>query len=350
MAENSSTRIALTIFSRSSLRRFASTDVGEILLNVDRDANTFIHVVQGGPAISTRILQYFGLPDVIAEYVDGTTALELDTSSDRYLFKRFRFIEETADAPPLPPQTTGGGALIRGSETARFTEGSGAFVVGENLVVLFENQASPLVGRAIETALQRERELRERGVEYFLYRLAKTVLVDNYFKLMRQLLDRLQDLEAPLLEGSTDAKIYRELARLRRELNPFERSLLHVAEFTGEVTIERPAVQGGLRFLAASLDADCTRLEKEFSMLRDRVSELIGTYRDNVDSQLNNIMRSLTVISVMFLPLSFIAGFYGMNFPNMPAFKWAGGFTLAVVLMLAILAGSLTYARRKNWL
>jgi magnesium transporter len=61
-------------------------------------------------------------------------------------------------------------------------------------------------------------------------------------------------------------------------------------------------------------------------------------------------MRSLTVISVMFLPLSFIAGFYGMNFPNMPAVRWAGGFPLAVLLMLAILVGSLTYARRKKWI
>jgi magnesium transporter len=61
-------------------------------------------------------------------------------------------------------------------------------------------------------------------------------------------------------------------------------------------------------------------------------------------------MRSLTVLSAMFMPLSFITSFYGMNFPDIPALRWAGGFPLAVLLMIAILAGSLTYARRKKWI
>ena len=89
-----------------------------------------------------------------------------------------------------------------------------------------------------------------------LYRLAKTLLVDNYFDLMRRRLDRLQELEAPLLEGSTDNKIYREVARLRRELNPFERSLSYVAEFVAQMAGEK-AMQGGAGYMTgASLTID----------------------------------------------------------------------------------------------
>ncbi len=350
MGENSAKLISLTTFSSTSLSEFASTDVEEILSKVDHDANTFIHVVYSGPTLAARLLEHFGLPSLLAERVTDDTALTLDTSSSRYLFKRFRFIE-AMDPGTGFRKSSADGVLIRGSETDRFIEGSGSLVVGEKFVLLFEDtEASPLVGRAIHTVLARERELRERGVEYLLYRLAKTVLIDNYFSLMRRLLDRLQVLETPLLEGSTDARIYREVTRLRRELNPFERSLIHVAEFTAEVSVEKPAVQEGFAFLAASLDADCGRLDKEFSMLRDRTSELIGTYRDNVNSQLSNIMRSLTALSAMFMPLTFITSFYGMNFPNVPAFRWAGGFPLAVLLMLAILASSLAYAHRKKWI
>lgn len=350
-AESSERRIALTTFSRASLQRFASSDVDEVLSKVDRDASTFIHIVHTEATVATRILEHFGLPPLLAEQIDGGTALELDISSDRYLFKKFCFMEELADAEAPRRETPHAGVLIRGSETDRFMEGSGSLVVGEGFVLLFEDQqASPLLGRAVETVLRRERELRERGLEYLLYRLAKTVLVDNYFRLMRRLLDRLQDLEPPLLEGSTDSKTYREVTRLRRELNPFERSLIQVAEFAAEVAGERPALHGGFSYLAASLDADCARLEKEFSMLRERTSELIETYRDNVGAELNNVMRGLTVISAMFLPLSFITSFYGMNFSNMPAFNWPGGFAVAVALMLAIAAGALTYARRKKWL
>ena len=90
--------------------------------------------------------------------------------------------------------------------------------------------------------------------------------------------------------------------------------------------------------------------EKGFSMLRDRTSDLMETYRDHVNSQLNNIMRSLTVLSAIFMPLSFVTSFYGMNFTSIPAFKWFGGFPIAVALMIAIAVGGLTYARRRKWL
>ena len=349
MAESSATRITLATFSGAAARRYASADVGEILSRVDADASTFIHVVHSGVAVCTRILEHFDLPQRLAEHIDGGTALELDTSSDRYVFKRFRFIEEASTEPA--PREAQNGVLIRGSESARLREGSGSIVVGNKFVLLFDGAwPSRMLAAAVETVLDRERDLRERGIEYLLYRLAKTAFVDNYLDLMRQILDRLQELEAPLLEGSTDAKTYREVARLRRELNPLERSLMHVAEFSATVAADTPQSRPGLHELAANLGSDGERLEKDFAMLRDRTSELIQTYRDNVDAQLNNIMRSLTVLSAIFMPLSFITSFYGMNFTNIPAFNWFGGFPIAVAVMITIAVGGLTYARRRKWI
>ena len=351
MTENSSTRIALASFSRTSLRRLGSTDVDQVLVKIDPEASTFIHVVHTGATVCAKILAHFGLPQVLAEHIDGGTALELDTSSDRYVFKKFRFVEERSNAGGVPIAAPEAGVLIRGSETDRLTEGSGSIVVGDTFVLLFEGaRPSPMLATAVESILQRERDLREGGIEYLLYRLAKTAFVDNYVDLMRQVLNRLQELEEPLLEGSTDTKIHREVARLRRALNPFERSLMHMAEFSATVAADRPEGRAGLRKLAANLGNDCERLEQDFSMLRDRTSELIQTYRDNVDTQLNNIMRSLTVLSAIFMPLSFITSFYGMNFTNIPAFNWVGGFPIAVAVMLVIAVGGLTLARRRNWL
>jgi Mg2+ and Co2+ transporter CorA len=350
MAESSGTRIALATFSGTALKRRGSTSVDEILSNVDRNANTFIHVVQTGVTLSRRILDHFALPSALAEQICAGKELELDTSSAGHLFKKFRFIEEAAPAEAGAAQATRTGVLIRGAETDRLMEGSASIVVGEKFVLLFEaERPSPMLAEAIETVLQRERELRERGIEYLLYRLAKTLFVDNYFDLMRRLLDRLQDLEAPLLEGSTSNEIYREVVRLRRQLNPFERSLSYVAEFIAEMAGEK-AMQGGFGYLTGSLREECERLDNEFSMLRDRTSELIGTYRDNVNSRLSNIMRSLTVLSAIFMPLSFVTSFYGMNFTSIPAFNWVGGFPIAVAVMLAIAVGGLTFARRRNWL
>lgn len=349
MAENRAMPISLATFSPALLQRYASSDVDEILSKVDRDANTWLHVVQPDVAVTTRILEHFGVSGALAEQVSSAGAHELDTSSDRYVFKNFRFIEEAVKGKTVPVEAPG--LLIRGSETERFTEGSGSIVVGDKFVLLFEDQrGSPMLARAIKVVFDRERDVRERGLEYLLYRLVKSVLVDNYVTLMRQLMDELQHLEPPLLEGSTNTRMYRKLARLRRELNPFERSLVQVAEFTGTVAGERPRVQAGLSYLSSNLGNDCVRLEKEFSMLRDRTSELIQTYRDNVNTQLNLTMRRLTVLSAILLPLSFITGFYGMNFVGMPTLHWPGTFPIVVAVMAAIVVAGLLYARRQDWL
>jgi magnesium transporter len=109
-------------------------------------------------------------------------------------------------------------------------------------------------------------------------------------------------------------------------------------------------MQGRFGYLTGGLGEQCERLEKEFSMLRDRTSELIETYRDNVNGQLNRIMRSLTVLSAIFMPLSFVTSFYGMNFTSIPAFNWFGGFPIAVAIMIALAVSGLTFARRRKWL
>ena len=131
-------------------------------------------------------------------------------------------------------------------------------------------------------------------------------------------MDEAQDVEDALLEGATDAAVYQHVVRLRREINPFERSLLHAAVFTGALSRDTPGVlsQQSIGYFTENLEIELKRLETEFSILRDRTSQLIQMYQDNVNTQLNNVMRVLTVISVTFLPLSFITGFYGMNFPT----------------------------------
>lgn len=347
-AAASAPTIALTTFSRAALGHYTGTNVDELLAKVDREGGAWVHLVRPDATVTAAILAHFGLPPALAEQLGNASALELDTSSNRYLLKKFRFIEE-AHVTGTPPSDAN--VLIRGSETDRLVEGGGSIVVGERLVLLVEDRAaSPLVAKAIDSVLHRERELRERGIEYLLYRLTKTLFVDNYSGLMRKLIYRLQELEPTLLEGSTEAEIYREVTRLRRELHPFERSLGHMAEFIAELGAESPTLQDGFGHLTGSLRADCDTLERELSLLRERTSELIDTYRDNVDRQLNTTMRTLTVLSALFLPLSFVTSFYGMNFTNTPALEWRSWFPLALAAMLALLAGSLGYARRKKWL
>jgi magnesium transporter len=165
-------------------------------------------------------------------------------------------------------------------------------------------------------------------------------------------MDKVQDVEDALLNGATDSAVYMDVVNLRRELGPFERSLLYSSDFAAILIHEKPEVLSPavLSYFAEVLSNETDKLEKEFSILRDRTSELIQIYRDNINTQLNNLMRVIAVISTIFLPLSFITGFYGMNFPNMPALKWSGSFPIVVAIMILLVIGGLIYAKKKKWL
>ena len=155
-----------------------------------------------------------------------------------------------------------------------------------------------------------------------------------------------------MLGGNTDPKVYQDVVDLRRQLGPFERSLIHAGDFTGALTHATPAVfsPAVLGRFTGDLVNELDKLDKEFDVIRERTSELIQLYRDNINTQMNQVMRTLTVVATLVMPLSFLTGFYGMNFPNMPALQWTWSYPLAIVLMVMLFSGSLFYVKRKKWL
>ena len=347
------TTIRLMTFSAATLHDYVSSDVDDILSKVGEDEYAWIHVAAVDDAVtSARVLGYFGLPLSLAQQIEGSVPLESETSSESYLFKKFRIIAQTSAASPATPEREASSFLIRRGETDRFEEAGGTVILGKKFLLLFEDQRAPqLIAEVRTEILSRKNEI-QQGVDHLLYWFMRILFIDNYLSLFRQFMERLKDAEDILLGGATDSQVYRDVVRLRRELNPFERSLLYGGDFAGILMHEKPHVlsEASISFFSENLVSDGAKLEKEFSLLRDRTSELMQMYRDNSDTQLNNTMRTLTVISSIFLPLNFICAFYGMNFPNMPAVKWNGSFPIVVGVMVLLVAGSLIYARKHKWL
>lgn len=344
----------LVTFSQASLNHYAGSDVDDVLSQVDREKYTWIHVVNLHElAVTAKILEHFGLPQTLAAKMEDSHPMEFEADSESYLFKRFRLIALTTEPDTIVRERKQPSFLIRESETDRFDEVSGTMILGKKFLLLFEDHHSTrLIDNARTKILGRRTKVQQHGVDYLYFWLARVLLVDNYFSIFMQFMDQVQDVEDALLKGATDASVYLDVVNLRRELGPFERSLLYANDFAAILIHERPEVlnQAILSSFSEVLANEMDKLEKEFSILRERTSELIQIYRDNINTQLNNLMRIIAVISTIFLPLSFITGFYGMNFPNMPALKWSGSFPIVVAIMILLVIGSLIYARKKKWL
>ncbi len=354
MTSGTTPTVHLMTFSQTSLDDFASSDVDEVLSKVDPEKYSWIHVVdQHELAVTARILEHFGLPLSVAEQIEDSLPMEYQTDSEGYIFKKFRLIAPTAAPDTIARERKHPGFLIRESETDRFEEVSGTIILGKQFLLLFEDQHSTdLIDNARKRILTRKTKIQQHGVDYLFFWLSRALLIENYFSIFRQFMDKVQDVEDVLLNGATDAAVYMDVVNLRRELGPFERSLLYSGDFTAILIHEKPEVLSPaiLSYFSEVLSNESDKLEKEFSILRDRTSELIQIYRDNINTQLNNLMRIIAVISTIFLPLSFITGFYGMNFPNMPALKWSGSFPIVVGVMILLVVGGLIYAKKKKWL
>lgn len=221
------------------------------------------------------------------------------------------------------------------------------FLSGTYVITLQE-----VPGDSFEAVRERIRhgkgQIRRMGPDYLLYALVDA-LVDEFFPVLEAYGERVEELEDEVIEDPTPDtlnevhSIKRELLMVRRTAWP-EREVINALQ-REEAHLVRPETRVFLR--------DCydhtIQVIDMVETYRDLASGLLEVYLSSASNRLNEVMKVLTIISTIFIPLNFIAGLYGMNFHNMPELDWRFGYPMALGLM-AVVGGSLVvYFRRKGW-
>jgi len=228
--------------------------------------------------------------------------------------------------------------------------------VGRNFVLTFQ-EGRP--GDCLEAIRERIRKrggrIRDVGHDYLTYALLDAI-VDSYFPVLEEYGERLEALEDEILlhpHADTVARIHgikRDLLTLRRAMWPQRETFNSLLR--GEASVMTTETRLYMR--------DCydhsVQILDLLETYRELGSDLIDMYLSMVSNRTNEIVRVLTVISVIFIPLTFIAGVYGMNFDterspwNMPELKWYFGYPFALLLMLLVALAQLVFFRRRGWL
>jgi len=191
--------------------------------------------------------------------------------------------------------------------------------------------------------------LRSQGADYLAYALMD-VIVDNYFIVLEGVADSIEYLEEELMHSPTQRTLA-EIYRLKRELLFIHKSIWPLREVVGSlVRRESPLVQDSTLIYLRDLYDHTIQVVETVETLREMLSGMLDIYLSSVSNRMNGIMKVLTVIATIFMPLTFIAGLYGMNFRNMPELEWRWGYPAVLILMVAITAGMLLFFRRKRWL
>jgi magnesium transporter len=201
----------------------------------------------------------------------------------------------------------------------------------------------------VRERLQRGRgSIRKLGCDYLAYALIDAV-VDNYFIILEELGAEIEDLEEVLLL-EPDAAAMNRIHLLKREMIFLRRQIWPLRELIA--TLERDPsdhIQPKTAIFIRDLYDHTIQVIDTVESYRDLLSSLLDLYLSTVSFRMNEVMKVLTVIATIFIPITFVAGIYGMNFRYMPELAWRWGYGAAWALMAAITVGMLCFFKRKRW-
>ena len=224
-----------------------------------------------------------------------------------------------------------------------------ALVLGPRYVLTFQETDAALFDGLRQRLINGKGRLRQAGSDYLAYALIDAV-VDQYFLVLEQISNEIELIEEEALTDPTADTllsiqgIRRELLMVRKAAWPMRELLSHLQR--GEVEQFRPETMIYLRDI---YDHAIQILETTES-LREVVTGLIDIYLSTISNRANEVMKVLTIVATIFIPLTFITSLYGMNFDYIPELQWRWGYPLVLAFMLLLSLAMLIYFRRRRWL
>ncbi len=223
-----------------------------------------------------------------------------------------------------------------------------AIFIGKNIVFSFQEDEDDLFVGVRDRVNTGRGKIRKRGADYLGYSLLDNI-VDNYFNVLDKVEEEIEKLEAEIIDAprsnskSRNHHLKREMLTLRKAVQPLREAINKFAKSDSPFVMETTEV-----FLRDLYDHTIQVMDM-VETYRDVLTGLQDLYLSEISFKMNQIMQVLTVISTIFIPLSFLTGMYGMNFENMPELKTQNGYFVLLGVMAVIVVALLYYFRRNRW-
>jgi magnesium transporter len=239
--------------------------------------------------------------------------------------------------------------MLRWSEEAdEIDDEQVSVVLGPSWVLSFQEREGDVFDPVRDRLLLNRGRIRKLGADYLAYALIDAV-VDHYFSILETLGERIESLGEDMTENPKrqDLAVIRHL---KRELLFMRKSVWPLREVLGSIQRdESELVRESTRPYLRDVYDHTIQIIDTVETFRDMVSGLMDVYLSSISNRMNEVMKVLTIIATIFIPLSFVAGLYGMNFVFMPELQWRFGYFAILGVMLAIGGGMLLYFKRKKW-
>lgn len=223
-----------------------------------------------------------------------------------------------------------------------------SFILKGNILVTFQEKTGDVFNSVRNRIKEAKGSIRKKGADYLLYALLDLV-VDHYFTIIESFSENLEDLETELL-NNPDKSTLNKLHSLRRETLLLRRTIYPLREMVGKFEkLEEPIINSDIKVFIRDLYDHTIKVIENIEVLRDMTAGLLDLYMNIASNKMNEIMKVLTIMSAIFIPLTFIAGVYGMNFAYMPELQYRNGYFIVLGAMVAVFLGMVIFLKRKKW-
>jgi magnesium transporter len=286
--------------------------------------------------IIEKVGQHFGLHPLVLEDIVNTGQRPKIEDTDEYVFIVLKMLY-------LDPKT---GDIV--SEQI-------SLIFGENFVISFQEREGDVFDFVRERMKKTVPRVRFMGADYLAYALVDTI-VDNYFLILEHIGEKVEELEEELVKNPATQSL-ETIHDLKRRLIFMRKSIWPLREVIGGWDrLESPLIRDYTRMYLRDLYEHTIQVIDTVETFRDMVSGLLDIYLSSVSNRMNEVMKVLTIIATIFIPLGFLAGVFGMNFDpsassfNMPELGFRYGYPMFWLLVIIIGGGLFLFFKRKQWL
>ena len=224
-----------------------------------------------------------------------------------------------------------------------------SLVLRPNAVLSFVEKEGSMFASVQERIRSGKGKLRKMGADYLAYTLLD-IIVDNYFVILEKVGERIEVLEQKLVANPT-AQTLLKLQNLKREMIFLRKWVWPLREvISGLERGESSRIQESTRFYLRDVYDHTIQVMDTIEIFRDMLSGMMDIYLSSINNRMNAVMKVLTIIATIFMPLTFLAGVYGMNFKHMPELDWPWGYPSILIIMALIAGFMLISFRKKRWL
>ena len=323
------TRIRVIDYTRKGISEKELKKIEDCFPCRDSSSVTWINIDGVHDAdLMRKVREHFGIHPLIMEDVMNTDQRPKMEDMGKYIFLVLRMLYHDEKE-------------IRSEQVS--------IIMGKRFVISFQEREGDVFDSVRERIRNSRGRLRKSGTDYLAYVLLDAV-VDGYFSLLEWIGEKTEAMEEELIRDP-DPGTLKEIYRLKREMIFLRKSVWPLREaVSGFGRTDSHLVEDETKMFIRDVYDHTIQVIDTVETLREMVGGMLDTYLSSVSNRMNEVMKVLTIIATIFIPLTFIAGIYGMNFQYMPELQWEWGYYSVWAVMALIAIVMLFYFRGKKWL